>query len=249
MGSLQNYAAVIEYDGTGFKGFQAQPGDLRTVQGEITGALTVLADDFCDFSYAGRTDAGVHAKKQVISFKTARELDFHRFRWKLNCLLPEDIVVKEIKKVGLDFNARRDAVLREYSYYVVNNYYQSVFFKRFSIMVTAKLDLELMREAAKKFTGVKDFGAFCNNNLDTGSNVREVYNLKIRKFREGLLVFKIAANSFLYNMVRIIVGTLLEAGKHERDLESIDAAFETGSRHNAGKIVPSRGLVLTNVIY
>lgn len=246
---MNNYAAVIEYDGTNFKGFQLQPGDLRTVQGELLEALATLADDVNNFNYAGRTDAGVHARHQVISFKTKKEINFYRFKWKLNCLLPDDIAVKDIKKVSETFDARRDAVSRQYCYFIVNNNYQSVFLKKYSILVTKKLDIDAMRIAAAKFLGKKDFSAFCNNNLSPGYTYRQVYDFKIRKFPGGLLVLRITANSFLYNMVRIIAGTLLEIGKSERDIETIDRAFKSKKREDAGNIIPPKGLFLTKVTY
>jgi len=246
---MNNYAAVLEYDGTGFKGFQLQPKNVRTVQGELLKALNVLLNSFCDFSYAGRTDAGVHARHQVINFKSEKELDLYRFKWKLNCILPEEIVVKDIKKVDGSFNARKDARVREYSYYVVNNNYQSVFLKRYSLMITKNLDLEAMRLAAEKFVGTFDFAAFCNNNFHRGFTVKQVYSFKIRRFGGSLLVFKITANSFLYNMVRIIVGTVLEIGKGQRSLDSIDIAFKSKDRKRSGKIVPAKGLFLTGVSY
>jgi len=246
---MHNYSAVIEYDGTDFRGFQAQPGNLRTVQGELLKALSILVRGLSRFSYAGRTDTGVHAKHQVISFNSAGFLDLYEFSWKLNNLLPADITVKNVRKVPQDFDARRSAKLRQYSYYVVNNNYQSVFIKKFSIMVTRKLDIEEMRKASGKFIGIKDFTAFCSNNLDTGHNLREVYSCEVKKFPGSLIVLSISANAFLYNMVRIIAGTLLEIGKGERDTQSIDIAFRSKMRKDAGKIAPSKGLFLTKVLY
>ncbi len=246
---MSKYAAVIEYDGTGYRGFQAQPGDVRTVQGEISKALKTLLKDFGQFSYAGRTDAGVHARHQVIGFWTEKNIEPYRFKWKLNCLLPDDIVVKDIRPVQDNFDARKDAKWRQYSYFAVNNNYLSVFLKRYSLLITKEMDLESMRVAAGKFTGVKDFASFCNNNLQSGNTRREVFSFKIRRFRDGLLVFRIIANSFLYNMVRIIVGTVIEIGKGERSIESIDIAFKGEDRNLAGKIVPARGLFLTDVGY
>ena len=246
---MGKYAAVIEYDGTDFRGFQAQPGNVRTVQGEVTGALKVLLKDYSQFSYAGRTDAGVHAKHQVISFGTGKKIDFYRFKWKLNCLLPGDIVVKDIWSVQDTFDARKDAKWRQYSYFVVNNTCQSVFLNKYSILITRELDIGSMRSAAEKFSGVKDFASFCNNNLQAGSTIREVRVFKIRKFPDGLLAFRITASAFLYNMVRIIVGTVIEVGRGERSIESIDKAFKGKNRRLAGKIVPAKGLFLTDVGY
>ncbi|MBM3709612.1 MAG: tRNA pseudouridine(38-40) synthase TruA [Actinobacteria bacterium] len=246
---MNNYAAVLEYDGTGFKGFQLQPKNVRTVQGELLKALGVLLKSFHDFSYAGRTDAGVHARHQVINFKSEDQLDLYRFKWKLNCILPEEIVVKDIKKAGSSFNARKDAKVREYSYYVVNDNYQSVFLRKYSLMIGKPLDLKVMRLAAEKFVGTNDFAAFCNNNFHKSFTVKNVYSFRIRSYKGNILVFKIAANSFLYNMVRIIVGTVLEIGRGQRSLDSIDIAFKSKDRKLAGKIAPAKGLFLTGVSY
>jgi tRNA pseudouridine38-40 synthase len=246
---MNNYAAVVEYDGTNYKGFQVQPGEVRTIQCELIKVLKILVGDFEDFSYSGRTDTGVHAKYQVINFKTGRELNLYKFKWQVNCLLPPDIVIKEMKPVAEIFDSRRSATLREYSYYVSNNNFHSVFLKNYSLLITKKLDIGLMRKAADKFIGTKDYKSFCNDNLGSSVTVRSVYSFKIRNFPDGFLVFKIAASSFLYNMVRIIVGTVLEVGRGDRNVESIDRAFEARNRKLAGKIVPAKGLFLTKVLY
>jgi tRNA pseudouridine38-40 synthase len=248
---MSNYSAIVEYDGTSYKGFQAQPGNVSTVQGELLKALNIVLSgaQILEFGYAGRTDSGVHAKHQVINFKTCKKLDLYRFKWKLNCVLPDDIVVKEINKAAEDFDSRKDAVLRQYSYYLVNNHYQSAFLKRYSMLFTGVLDVGLMRKAADKFCGVKDFASFCNNSSNVTFTVREVYSFNIRKYSGGLIVFKISANAYLYNMVRIIVGTVLEVGMGKRSIESIDRAFKARKRTFAGKIVPAKGLFLTNVVY
>jgi tRNA pseudouridine38-40 synthase len=246
---MNNYAAVVEYDGTNYKGFQAQPGEVRTIQCELVKVLKVLLGDFTGFSYAGRTDAGVHAKHQVINFKTEKELNLYKFKWQANCLLPGDIVIKEMKAMAKIFDSRRSATLREYSYYVSNNNFHSAFLKNYSLLITKKLDIGIMRKAADKFIGTKDYKSFCSDNLGTSLTVRSVYSFKVRNFPGGIIVFKIAASSFLYNMVRIIVGTVLEVGRGDRNLESIDGALEARDRKLAGKIVPAKGLFLTKVLY
>jgi len=142
---MNNYRAVIEYDGTDFSGFQIQKGDVRTVQKEIYKVLKKLLPDTKRFSYAGRTDAGVHAKNQVISFDTGLEPDLYRFKWQFNCMVPGDIVMKSV--IGTDgfFDARREAVSRRYCYYVVNNNHCSVFFRRYCVMLTNELDTKARR--------------------------------------------------------------------------------------------------------
>jgi len=241
--------AVVEYDGTCYCGFQAQPGQIKTIQGELEKALSALLQASVSISYSGRTDAGVHATYQVINFKTDKELDLYRFKWGINGLLPEDIVIKKINKVSESFDARRDAKLREYSYFVVNGSYQSVFLKKYSILVTRKLNLTLMKRAAKMFVGSRDFSAFCSSGGSRSDNVRRIFSFDIVKSKEDLIIFRIAANSFLYNMVRIIVGTLLEIGSGERALESVRSALMSGDRKLAGKTAPAKGLFLTKVVY
>ena len=209
---MNNYMAVVEYDGTNYNGFQIQPGGTKTIQGELAVVLSKVLDEKVDFKYAGRTDTGVHATYQVINFKTGKDLDIYRILWSVNSLLPDDIVIKKIEKVGPSFDARRDARLREYSYFIVNKKYQSVFLKKYSILITRELDIRLMRKAARMFLGVKDFASFCNPDCLGSNTVREIKRFTVEKTKDDLVIFKIAANSFLYNMVRIIAGTVLEIG-------------------------------------
>lgn len=248
-----NYKAVIEYDGTDFYGFQIQPGGLRTVQGEIVKVLSMIFNKETKIAYAGRTDAGVHALNQVINFKSEEELDLYKFKWSLNSLLPDDISVRFITREADTFDSRRDALWREYSYFVVNDNYQDVFLKKYSILVCKKLNLDLMIKASEAFIGEKDFSSFCSPNDENENKIREIFDFKIFKKSifgvNEVLVFKIKANSFLYNMVRIIVGTLLEIGKGVRDISTIDYAFKNNSRDLAGKIVEAKGLFLTDVGY
>lgn len=240
--------AVLEYDGTHYSGFQIQPG-VSTIEGVLLKALSILLRNPVEIRYAGRTDAGVHATHQVINFKVDEELDLYRFKWRLNSLLPQDIGVKEITKVSHSFDARRSAKSREYSYLVVNGNYQSVFLKRYSILVIKELNLRLMRKAAKMLVGVKDFKSFCSSDSEDADTVREVYSFTIEKGIENLIIFKIVANSFLHHMVRIMVGTILEIGSGKRSLESLKVAIDGRDRKLAGKTAPAKGLFLTNVVY
>jgi tRNA pseudouridine38-40 synthase len=246
---MNNYMAVIEYDGTKFNGFQIQPEGTRTVQQELMSVLSMVLNRDTDICYAGRTDAGVHARGQVINFKSDKELDLYRFRWSINGLLPDDIGVKEIKRVSISFDSRRDAKLREYTYYVVNTDYHSVFLKKYSILITQKLDLKTMRRAAGVFTGEHDFAPFASPSVKKEYTRRKIYDFKISRENPGMLVFKIKANSFLYNMVRIIVGTVLEVGKGEREIKDIKKAILSGECNFASSTVPAKGLFLTRVEY
>ncbi|HAJ95175.1 MAG TPA: tRNA pseudouridine(38-40) synthase TruA [Actinobacteria bacterium] len=246
---MNNYMAVIEYDGTKFNGFQIQPEGTRTVQQELISVLSMVLNRDTDICYAGRTDAGVHAKGQVIGFKSDKELDLYRFRWSINGLLPDDIAVKEIKRASISFDSRRDAKLREYTYYVVNADYHSVFLKKYSILITQKLDLKTMRRVAGVFAGEHDFAPFASPGVKKEYTRRKIYDFTIDRESPGMLVFKIKANSFLYNMVRIIVGTILEVGKGEREIKDIKQAAMSGEGNFVSSMAPAKGLFLTRVEY
>lgn len=241
--------AVIEYDGTDFNGFQIQPKGTRTVQQKLVYVLSKVLNKNTDICYAGRTDAGVHARGQVISFKTDKDLDLYRLKWSLNGLLPNDIGVKEIKKEKISFDPRRDAKLREYKYYVVNNDYHSVFLKKYSILINQKLDLKLMRRAAGIFIGDHDFAPFASPGLKNEFTRRQIYEFTAVQEDNGMFVFIVKANSFLYNMVRIMTGTILEIGKGEREIKDIEKALLSGEGNYASSMAPAKGLFLTRVEY
>ena len=246
---MNNYLAIVEYDGTGFNGFQVQPEGTRTVQEELTRAISTVLGQEIVLQYAGRTDAGVHARGQVINFKTGLELDLYRFKWSANGVLPEDIGIKTIKKIPLSFNSRRDAKSREYRYYVAGSNYQSVFLKKYSILVTLGLDMHLMKKAARIFVGKRDFASFASPSLSGVCTIRRIYSFTVTRNDEGVITFKVVANSFLYNMVRIMVGTILEIGKGEKNLEDIKQAIAGGGVSFASSMAPARGLFLTRVEY
>ena len=246
---MNNYLAIVEYDGTGFNGFQVQPEGTRTIQEELTRSISTVLGQETVLQYAGRTDAGVHAREQVINFKTCSGLDLYRFKWSVNRVLPEDIGIKEMKKMPLSFDSRRDAKSREYRYYVANSNYQSVFLKQYSILVTRRLNMRLMKKAARMFVGSRDFASFASPSLSGVSTIRRIDDFTVTNGDEGVIIFKVVANSFLYNMVRIMVGTILEVGRGERDLKDLKKATRGGSVNFASSMAPARGLFLTRVEY
>ena len=246
---MNNYLAIVEYDGTGFNGFQVQPEGTRTVQEELTRSISTVLGHGIVLQYAGRTDAGVHARGQVINFKTELELDLYRFKWSANRVLPEDIGIKTIKKMPLSFDSRRSAKSREYRYYVVNSNYQSVFLKKYSILLTCGLDMRLMKKAARIFVGKRDFASFASPGLSGVSTIRRVYSFTVTTDDDGVTAFKVVANSFLYNMVRIMTGTILEVGRGKISLEDLKQAASGGARNFASSMAPARGLFLTRVEY
>jgi tRNA pseudouridine38-40 synthase len=246
---MNNYLAIVEYDGTNFNGFQVQPEGTRTVQEELTRTVSTVLGHQIVLQYAGRTDAGVHARGQAINFKTGLELDLYRFKWSANRVLPEDIGIKTIKKMPLSFDSRRNAKSREYRYYVVNSNYQSVFLKNYSILLTRGLDIRRMKKAARMFVGKKDFASFASPSLSGVSTIRRIYSFTVTGDNDGVITFKVVASSFLYNMVRIMIGIILEVGRGEKSLEDLKQAIAVGGSNYASSMAPARGLFLTRVEY
>jgi tRNA pseudouridine38-40 synthase len=246
---MNKYMAVIEYDGTGFNGFQTQPEGTRTVQQELTDVLSNILNSPVNVNYAGRTDAGVHARGQVIDFVTEKDLDIYRFKWSLNSLLPDDISVSKMEKAELEFNSRRDARIREYIYRIVNTDYHSVFLKKYSVLINRKLDLKLMERTAALFIGKHDFAPFASPSVSSGYTERQVFTFELGIRKKGLLEFTIRANSFLYNMVRIMIGTILEIGRGEMEISQIKEALETGEGNFSSSMAPAKGLTLNRVEY
>jgi len=154
-----------------------------------------------------------------------------------------------MKKISLSFNSRRDAKYREYRYYVAGGNYQSVFLKRYSILVARILDMRLMKKAARIFVGENDFVPFASPSLSGVCTIRKIYSFTVTSGDEGVIMFKVVANSFLYNMVRIMVGTILEVGRGEKSLEDLKQAIAGGGVNFASSMAPVRGLFLTRVEY
>ena len=251
---LYNYKAIIEYDGTDFYGFQSQPGELRTIQGELLRVLNkIFNTEKIRVSYSGRTDAGVHAIGQVVNFKSNKLFKLHRLKWSLNSLLPEDVSVKSLDFAEDGFDARRSALWREYNYYIINDYYQNVFLKKYSLLLCRELDIKLMQEACKFFVGRHDFSAFCSPSDANKSKIREIMEMEITRtdnfHQENMIIFRIRANAFLYNMARIIVGIVTEVGSKSRKISDIELAFSDKDVNYSGSIVDAKGLFLTNVGY
>ncbi|MCS7264546.1 MAG: tRNA pseudouridine(38-40) synthase TruA [Armatimonadetes bacterium] len=244
---MRHIKLIIGYDGTDFHGFQRQKG-FRTVQGELERTLTILLGHPVSIKVAGRTDAGVHAEGQVVSFWTTCPIPVERLPLALNSLLPDDIVAKKATEVGPDFHPRFDATSRVYRYLIDNRISPSVLLKRFAWHIPTLLDIKAMRQAAQYLIGVHDFASFHASGSDLGSTVREMKKINITR-RGGLIVITMEANAFLYHMARIIVGTLVEIGLGEKQPEEMRAILESRHRSAAGKTAPPQGLCLMQVKY
>jgi len=243
----QTIRAAVEYDGTDFGGFQYQP-QMRTVAGDLEAALSGLLGDPIKIISAGRTDAGVHASGQVISFSTPREFPFERLALALNAKLARDVSVREVAVVNDDFSARFSALERTYAYLVLNRPMRSAVFDRFAYHWYGNADLPAMREAAGALIGEHDFRSLCGMLPESGPTLRTVRSIVISR-SDPLVCIVIRADGFLHRMVRNMVGTLLEVGDGRRSPSSIGPMLEARAREAAGPTAPPQGLFLAGVRY
>ena len=244
---MPTYRAVVEYDGTNFCGLQFQ-FELRTVAGELERALSGLFNESIKISSAGRTDAGVHASGQVISFKSTRTFPVERLALALNANLPPDVSVRYAGLAPDGFSARFDAESRVYEYRIVNRAQPSAVERRFAHHVYRPIDLDLARAAAADLIGEHDFVTFCGVHPEHGGTVRTVYSIEITQARD-IITLRIAGRGFLHRMVRISVGTILEIATGRRPPTDIPRLLAARDRREAGYTAPAAGLRLVAVHY
>ncbi len=237
---------TVAYDGTDFHGFQWQPAG-RTVVGVLEAALAQLFGESTRVTGAGRTDRGVHATGQVVSFSTQKAFPFERLTVALNAVLPPDCSVRESALVEGDFSARFSARERTYTYVILNQPQRSALLARYVYRVTRSLDIAAMRAAAGHLVGEHDFRSFVRVLPETAT-IRHVGRLEVDR-RDELVRIAITADSFLHRMVRAIVGTLIECGTGRRDPSAIPAILAARDRSVAGETAPAKGLYLAGVRY
>ena len=245
--SKRNIRLRICYDGTRYKGWQRLPGVENTIQGKLEQTLSRILGEAIEISGSGRTDAGAHALGQVANFHCESQMPCDQILSELRRYLPEDIGIESCQEASERFHARLNCKTKTYQYRIWNSTKPCVFQRRFVYMMPDALDVELMRQASEIFIGEHDFSAFCANKKMKKSTVRRIDRIAIeRDGEEVTLTF--TADGFLYNMVRILVGTLLEVGLHKRDVDSLSDLFG-GKREEAGHLVPAQGLCLMEVNY
>ena len=244
---MRNLRLEICYDGTRYRGWQRLPGKDDTIQGKLETTLSRILGENIEISGSGRTDAGVHARGQVANFHCESTVGCAEILQQLRRYLPEDIGIYSCREVSPRFHARLNAKEKTYQYRIWNSEKPCVFERRFVTVVTDPLDVEKMRQAAGHFLGEHDFSAFCTNAKMKKSTVRFIRSLIVERVGEEIRI-TVTGNGFLQNMVRIMVGTLLEVGRGERDADSIPALFG-GKRSEAGFLAPAQGLCLQEVDY
>ncbi len=244
---MRNLRLDLCYDGTRYRGWQRLPGREDTIQGKLETALSRILAQPIEVTGSGRTDAGVHALGQVANFHCDSGLSAEEILRQLRRYLPEDIGIYSCVDVPPRFHARLNARSKTYCYRIWNSEQPCVFERRYVAVMPERLDLEAMRQAAARLIGEHDFSAFCGNAKMKKSTFRRLDAIDIQHQGEEIrLTF--TGNGFLYNMVRILVGTLVEVGRGQRSPESMEALFG-GKREQAGFLAPAQGLCLMEVMY
>lgn len=244
---MRNLRIDICYDGTRYRGWQRLPGVENTIQGKLEQTLSRILNEPIEVSGSGRTDAGVHAVGQVANFHCHSAMSAEEILSQLRRYLPEDIGIYSCMDVHERFHARLNARSKTYRYRIWNSDAPCVFQRRFVTVLPERLDVQAMEKAAAHLLGEHDFSAFCAAKSKKKSTVRRVDAVTITRVGEELQ-FDVTGNGFLYNMVRIIVGTLVEVGLHQRDADSILTLFGA-NRADAGVLMSAQGLCLMEVTY
>ncbi len=244
---MRNLRLELCYDGTRYKGWQRLSGVENTLQGKLETALSRILGEEIAVSGSGRTDAGAHALRQVANFHTESDMPCEELLSQLRRYLPEDVGIYSCQEAHPRFHARLNAKTKTYRYRIWNSQTPCVFDRRYVYILPEMLDVEKMKKAAGYFLGEHDFSAFCANKRMKKSTVRRIDSFCVEQ-TENELIFTVTGNGFLYNMVRILVGTLIEVGRNQREADSIPGLFGA-AREQAGYLVPAQGLCLMEVTY
>lgn len=245
---MYTYRLTLSYDGSRYNGWQRQGNTPNTIQEKIETLLSRLLEEEIEVSGSGRTDAGVHAAGQVVSFHTVSHPDPTILLKQMRQYLPEDIGALSLEEAAPRFHARLNATGKTYTYRVWNSEEPNVFGRKYMYSYPAPLNIEAMRTAAADLLGTHDYMSFCANKRMKKSTVRTVSAITLEQSGSELL-FTFTGDGFLYHMVRILVGTLLEVGAGERDCHSMPALLSARDRSQAGALAPAHGLRLEQVFY
>ncbi|MCS7463603.1 tRNA pseudouridine(38-40) synthase TruA [Paenibacillus doosanensis] len=251
---MRNICMTVSYDGTAYNGFQTQPS-LNTVQDMLEQAVFSLTGERVKLTSSGRTDAGVHARGQVINFYTSSKIPLERWCMALNTRLPQDIVVSGAREVDLSFHATRSAVRKTYRYTIRCGRHPDLFKRHMEFYHPTALDTEAMREGLSWLVGTHDYTSFCSVRSTKLSHVRTIYDARLEcepldpLLQSFAIHIYLTGNGFLYNMVRIVAGTLIQVGEGKRTSESMRDILAARSRAKAGPTAMPHGLMLWEVLY
>jgi len=245
---MKNIKLVIEYDGKDFNGWQKQPNKLN-IQGEIERAIKeITGEEKIELIASGRTDAGVHALGQVANFKTKTKIPVEKLAIAINSKLKKSVIIKSAQKVEERFHSRYNCKEKTYRYVINNSSQGSAIFRNLEYHFPVKLNIEAMKSAIKFFEGEHDFKGFKSSGTSSNNSIRTIYKAEIKQENDQILI-ELTGNGFLYNMVRIISGTLVDVGLGKIKPDEIINIINSGDRTKAGKTLPSHGLFLVEVKY
>ena len=244
---MRNIKLTIEYDGKDFNGWQKQPNKLN-IQGTIEQAIKSITGEDVELNASGRTDAGVHALGQVANFKTNSQIPIDKMAIAINSRLKKSIVIKKAEEVDERFHSRLSCKRKTYRYVINNSPAGTAIYRYLETHIPQKLDVQKMQEAIKYFVGEHDFKAFKASGTSSKNSVRTIYDAKVEQ-KDDRIFIELTGNGFLYNMVRIIAGTLVDVGLGKIEPERIKEIIELGKREFAGKTLPPNGLYLLKVVY
>lgn len=245
---MRNLKMIVEYDGSGYHGWQRQK-NLLTIQQVLEESISRITGEKTAVFGSGRTDAGVHAVNQAAHFKTNSPIGAPNLLAGLNGILPRDIVIKELKEVAESFHARFDVKSKTYMYRIFNGPIRPVLYRPYTWHVRAPLDLESMARGLSLLKGCHDFSAFCGKKEAAADCVRTITEARVESKGSDIISIYLEADGFLRYMVRSIVGTLAEIGRGKRTLEELSEAMEARDRKYAGVTAPPQGLFLLHVKY
>lgn len=244
---MKNVKLTIEYNGRGYVGWQRQPNGVA-VEEVVDNAIKKFLSEDIKLYGSSRTDAGVHARGQVANFRTCSDIPAERYQGALNGLLPDDVVILKSEEVPLEFHSRYDSKGKAYSYSILNRKTRPAFMNEYLAFVPYELDFQKMQHACKDLLGTHDFAAFKSKGGSVKTSVRTIHSIELIK-NGDLLTLQLDGNSFLYNMVRIIAGTLVDIGRGRFSADAIPEILASLDRNKAGKTAPAAGLCLERIYY
>ena len=245
---MRNIKMTIEYDGSNFKGFQKLKDNENTIQGKLESVLSQMADENIEIIGSGRTDMGVHAYGQVVNFKTNCNLSLNKMHKYLYEYLPQSIAIREIEEVDDRFHSRYNAMGKTYCYTCYVGDKKPVFNRKYVHITGAVPDVEAMKKAASYLVGVHDFASFCSANSQAQTTVRTIYDCTVSKAGD-IITIRVTGNGFLYNMVRIIAGTLVKIGGSDMPADAMKGIIAATDRAAAGPTAPAHGLTMIGLKY
>lgn len=244
---MRNIKLTIEYDGKDFNGWQKQPNKLN-IQGTIEKAIESIVGHEVDLTASGRTDAGVHALGQVANFKTESSIPIEKMAIAINSRLKKSIIIKNAEEVDDRFHSRLSCKKKTYRYIINNSKQGTAIYRNLEYHISNNLDIDKMKEAASFFEGEHDFKAFKASGTSSKNSIRTIYKADVYKKNDRIYI-ELTGSGFLYNMVRIISGTLVDVGISKIEPKDIPEIINSQKRENAGKTLPAQGLYLVSVEY